>query len=171
MFWLITYSYHGWDGCSLFACPVFWFHFKNTSVTKKPKSPATSASSPSKEAKTLIGIQHHQGPLPDPNTLQRYEEVKQGFAERIMMMAEANNQFRIQISHNSLKAKSREVFIGQVFGLLIGLGGLCTAAFLGYLGESTAASVIGGTTVVGLVTAFIQGRKVETSDSKKRATN
>lgn len=36
----------------------------------------------------------HSGPLPDPDTLQRYEQVLPGLAERILVMAEKQSEQR-----------------------------------------------------------------------------
>ncbi len=82
-------------------------------------------------------------------------------------MAEANNLNRIEVIRETSKAEIRETLLGQIFAFLIALGALTVSGILGYVGESMASSVIGGTTIVGLVTAFIQGRK-ESSDSRKQ---
>ena len=45
---------------------------------------------------------------------------------------------------------------GQWFGLAIGVSGLLVAGFCAYVGQPWPASVIGGATLVGLVTAFLR---------------
>lgn len=49
--------------------------------------------------------------------------------------------------------------LGQICALVVSLGGLAAAAYLGANGAQTAAAVIGGTTVVSLVSIFILGRQ------------
>jgi hypothetical protein len=41
LFWLINHSYHELYRCSLFACPVFWFHLnlQRLTVRQVPSSP------------------------------------------------------------------------------------------------------------------------------------
>lgn len=53
---------------------------------------------------------------------------------------------------------------GLVFALLIAIAGLGTSAYLAMNSHDAVAAVIGGTTLVGLVTAFIAGKR---SDAKK----
>ena len=60
-----------------------------------------------------------------------------------------------QIALREAVADSRR---GQRFGFLIALAALTAACVLGYQGHEAAAAV-GGTTVVGLVTVFITGRR------------
>ena len=50
-----------------------------------------------------------------------------------------------------------ERLLSQVFGLLIGLAGLGSAVYLGINGQPWAGSVLGGSTVVALVYAFVRG--------------
>jgi uncharacterized membrane protein len=54
-----------------------------------------------------------------------------------------------------------ERVIGQVFGLIIGVVGLASAVYAATHGAQTAGAVIGGTTVVGLVGAFVIGKSKE----------
>ena len=98
------------------------------------------------------------GPLPPPEILAGYERIHPGCADRIIAMAEANSAARIEMQKNTLLAKRQEVFVGQAFGLIIGVAGLISAVVLGIYGESTAASVVGGSTVLGLVAVFVTGR-------------
>lgn len=55
------------------------------------------------------------------------------------------------------------IFVEQMVrlasALIIGLAGLGAAVYCAVIGQSTAAAVIGGTTVVGLVTAFVVSTK------------
>ena len=51
-----------------------------------------------------------------------------------------------------------ERVLSQLFGLLIGLAGLGAAVYLGVNGQPWAGSVLGGSTVVALVYAFVRGK-------------
>jgi uncharacterized membrane protein len=52
-----------------------------------------------------------------------------------------------------------ERFSGQVFALLFAICGLAASVYLAVQGKEITASVIGGGTLVGIVAAFISGRK------------
>ena len=45
---------------------------------------------------TLVHAEHWSGPLPPPAALQRYDEVLPGAAERILAMAETEQQHRME---------------------------------------------------------------------------
>lgn len=51
-----------------------------------------------------------------------------------------------------------ERIVGQIFGLFIGIAGLSAATYMATHGAQTAGAVVGGATLVGMVTAFIAGR-------------
>lgn len=54
-----------------------------------------------------------------------------------------------------------ERMAGLVFALLVAIVGLGAAVYLAMQGHEVTASIIGGGTLVGLVTAFVAGRKQE----------
>lgn len=59
-----------------------------------------------------------------------------------------------------------ERIAGLVFALIIALVGLGAATYLAMNGHEVTASVIGGTTLVGLVTAFVAGKKGSATPKK-----
>jgi len=73
-------------------------------------------------------------------------------------MAEADARHQREIEMAALQAAEKEVRRGQLFGFSLGLTALIASVLALYLGSETVASIIGGTTVVGLVSAFIIGR-------------
>lgn len=104
-------------------------------------------------------------PLPSPNDLKEYNITLPDAAERILTMAEKEQRHRIkleqqqiEINKNLIKSEFSYRNRGQIIGGFIGIIGLSISAFLGYIGESAVASIIGGGTVVGLVTVFVTGK-------------
>lgn len=81
-------------------------------------------------------------------------------AERIFAMAEEDAKHRQQLENNALNFAANETRRGQYFGLTIALAGLITSIMALYFGSEAVAGVIGGTTVVGLVTVFVTGRVI-----------
>jgi uncharacterized membrane protein len=73
-------------------------------------------------------------------------------------MAEEDARHLQAMERVSLSGAYAERRIGQIFGLCIGLSALAVSVIAMVLGHEHAAMVIGGTTVVGLVTVFVVGR-------------
>ncbi len=87
-------------------------------------------------------------------------------------MAEGEAAHRRSIEKKSLeasigdtKSQRTETRIGQVFGLVIGLSGLAVSLVAAAWGQQWFASVVGGGTILGLVSVFVTGRRTK-SDQK-----
>jgi uncharacterized membrane protein len=98
------------------------------------------------------------GPLPQPDTLAKYNAIVPGAAERILAMAEEDARHLQAMERASLSGAYAERRTGQIFGLTIGLSALAVSIIAMVLGHELAAIAIGGTTVLGLVTVFVVGR-------------
>jgi uncharacterized membrane protein len=101
----------------------------------------------------------HSGPLPDPQSLSAYDQLIPNGADRIMKMAEKQQDHRMKIERTAIGRQTFQSFIGQVFGFLIGLTGIGSGTFLAYNGFTTVGAVIAGGTVVSLVSVFVIGRR------------
>jgi len=88
--------------------------------------------------------EYYQGPLPDPEMLERYKNADPSFPERIMRMAEDHNAADV-ITKNRISLSNIIVpIIGQVFTLILGVGGILACIYLakaGYTGAAIAAIV------------------------------
>ncbi len=101
------------------------------------------------------------GPMPPPAVLEGYERLVKGAAERILVMAESDAKHQQEIEFAALRAAEAEIKRGQLFGFVIGLTALGASMLALAMGSPAVAGVIGGTTVVGLVSVFIVGRFVK----------
>ncbi|EIJ38524.1 putative membrane protein [Galbibacter orientalis DSM 19592] len=112
---------------------------------------------------SVVSIQHrsHSGPLPDPETLIKYNSVIPNGADRIMKMAENQQAHRISIENRVVASQSAQSKLGQVFGLIIGLVGIGCGTFLAATGEPTIGGIIAGGTVVSLVSVFVIGKSAQ----------
>lgn len=99
------------------------------------------------------------GPIPHPEMLQGYENVKQGFAERIVAMAEAQQQHRIDCESKMVAGTVSDSSRGQWMAFIVAVLFLVAAVVLGLNGHDWLGGVIGGGTLIALVTVFITGRK------------
>lgn len=101
------------------------------------------------------------GPLPHPDILRQYNELQPGFAERLLALTEQESDHRRAMERQALAENASEVRRGQYFGLTIGLCGLAAAVLAAYFNQPWVGGVLGGGTVVGLVSAFILGRVIK----------
>ena len=108
----------------------------------------------------------HQGPLPDPNTLAKYEQACPGAADRIITRFEKEADHRhafenqmIQFGAADAERDRREAMLGQVFAFVIGMTAIIVGGITSVCGAEWAGSFIGGGGVIGLVTVFIKGRR------------
>lgn len=104
------------------------------------------------------------GPIPHPELLQKYDNVKLGFAERIVSMAERQLDHRIGCENKVVDGSVAESKRGQSYGLIVALFFLAAAVFLGYFGHDWLAGVLGGGTLVALVTVFVTNKPHKPND-------
>ena len=140
----------------------------NIPMTKRPKKRPNKTVQPKQNtvvAESQVTVQHqqqiHSGPIPSPDVMRQYDLLLPGAAERILQMAEREAQHQHDIVKNSLDAQRREIRRGQILGFLIGISSLSSSVVALYLNHPTTAGILGGTTVVGLVTVFVIGRKTD----------
>lgn len=116
---------------------------------------------------TISEISHH-GPLPLPADLADYEAIQKGFAERIMQMAEKEQNGRLS-SFNDLAGKEYNLKSrGQNYGLISVLVLVAFASFLAYLGATESAAWVAGGGIAGIVGIFVTGRFVSARESKNK---
>ncbi|QWR76163.1 DUF2335 domain-containing protein [Candidatus Magnetomonas plexicatena] len=137
-----------------------------------PSIPNKMPSLPADIFSTQISV--HTGPLPNPVTLQEYEKVMPGLAERIVLLVENEQKHKhkidddvMSLNKDVINIESKERRLGQIFGIIIGLAGLIASVICASFQAQTTASIIGGTTVVGLVTVFVIGKKLKDSTQTK----
>ncbi|HGS5470506.1 TPA: DUF2335 domain-containing protein [Vibrio diabolicus] len=107
--------------------------------------------------------QQYSGPLPPPSMLEGYERVKYGFAERIVSMAEREQEHRHQLETRGVQGAIDKDKRSQNYALsiVLFLASLCGALI--FAGHDIAGSVLGGTTLVGTVALFITGKRAPKS--------
>ncbi len=106
------------------------------------------------------------GPIPHPEILQKYEEVQHGFAERIVSMAEHQLDHRIKCENKVVDGSVSESKRGQWIGFCVAVLFLLAATALGLTGHDWLGGVLGGGTLVALVTVFVQ-TKHKNKDSQE----
>jgi uncharacterized membrane protein len=118
------------------------------------------------EALARIKIERHEfsmrsSPLPDAAELAAYNQIIPAGADRILKMAEAQSAHRIDIEKTVIKSQQTQGFCGQLFGLIVGVVGILCATFAAVSGQPWFGSIIGGATLVSLVSAFLYSRHAQ----------
>jgi len=133
---------------------------------KKNKTPAnvrptTQKLNKQNQIEAQVTTQQFSGPVPHPEILREYDQILPGAAERILTMAELDQKHQIELDSNAQHLAAKEIKRGQIFGLVVSISAFITSIASLILSFEKAAMVIGGTTVVGLVTVFLTSRSAK----------
>lgn len=101
------------------------------------------------------------GPLPPPALLKEYSNIIDNGAERIFQMTEKQSAHRIQLEDHAIREELKQSRRGQNFGFALGVLGLILATVLALMGQEVIAGIFGTTTIVGLVTVFVIGKRAQ----------
>jgi uncharacterized membrane protein len=114
-----------------------------------------------------IELTHHAGPLPDPATIERYEQIHPGYAERILVMAEKEQDNRHKNDQTLLSQAEKQSVrnnvtfrIGQFLAFLSVLSVVSLCIFLINNNAVNEAAWVAGTVIVALATAFVVNNKI-----------
>lgn len=106
------------------------------------------------------------GPLPPPAVLEQYNSILPDAADRIVSMAEKEQEHRHRMQEKLIdaqifdeKQQRNERRLGQIFGLSIGVVSILAGSVTAVLASPIAGGFIGSAGVVGLVSVFVLGRR------------
>lgn len=99
------------------------------------------------------------GPIPHPELLQKYENIQKGFADRIINMAETQLDHRVNCESKIVNGSVIDSKRGQIFAFIVAVLFLAAAVILGMNGHDWLAGILGGGTLVSLVTVFLTNKK------------
>lgn len=127
-------------------------------------------------APSAVHLRHHEGPLPAPEDLQRYEALTPGAAERIIRLAEDESAHRRRLEDRASAAnvsaqaeqvtivgyQTRAVFrsdaIGQAAGFIVSLACIAGAVYLALNGREWVAGVLAAIPTAAVIQAFFVKR-------------
>lgn len=110
------------------------------------------------------------GPLPSPEMLQGYENTHSGLADRIVAMAENEQQHRHKLEVKSVDGAINKEKRGQRYALFIAYLIISISGVLVYLGHPVSASIFGGVTLATLVGLFLDSKRKEKQKNLKAST-
>lgn len=112
----------------------------------------------------------HIGPLPAPETLREYSALIPNGAERIMAMAEKQQDHRISLEKKVIGGQMLQSYIGQFLAFFIGIAALASATYCSINDHELTGIFLGVGGLTGLVTAFIQGKKRQDKNLQEKAS-
>lgn len=111
---------------------------------------------------------HFEGPLPPPEMLQQYEEIQTGFADRIVLRAEKEQQHRHKVDDGNTRLEDRALthaatqsYIGQACALVIAVLAIGGGIYLAANDKSLSGIIAIVTALVGLAAVFITGKVID----------
>lgn len=111
-------------------------------------------------------VEQYSGPIPPPDTMERYEALVPGAADRILRMAEREAEHGHALQRTTLgadiEARCEALAIerrGQLFALAVVVLSLGATVALALTGHEVPAAAVGGATLVSLATAFLGTRR------------
>ncbi len=106
---------------------------------------------------SLIAVSHFSGPLPDPKSLEHYNEIVPGCANRLITLVENQSHHRMSIEKKYVNSEIILNFFGLFFGFIIALVTTIGPMYLIYKGHAWTATLF--TIPVGIVIAYLVTRK------------
>lgn len=139
-------------------------NLKKTTAKEEPPKEAKAVAEEHKEFREEITeikafLQHFSGPLPPPDAFAKYEQTLEGAANRILTMAEKQQEHRQATEKKIVRSNIINEKLGLIFGIIVALAAIGSGAYCASIQQTWAAVVIGGGGVVGLITAFVQGSR------------
>jgi uncharacterized membrane protein len=117
---------------------------------------------------TATSTHTHSGPLPDPDTLIRYEQAQPGLLERVVHMAEKEQEHRHTMENLLVSSKVETDRKGHNLGALLVIFILLICVFVIMNGFPKEGAAIAVTTITGIAAIFvgkqINGKKKETHE-------
>ena len=145
-------------------------------IEKMPDVEAGNGGNSEIQKRSLQIASSFAGPIPPPEILLSYEQVQPGLAERIVAMAEKEQSHRhdidnktIQIQADELEGRRQLKRTGQNYGLSIALTCIVLGSILVAIGFPVAGTTISTGVVISLVSVFVIGKTVKSSEDEMDA--
>lgn len=114
-------------------------------------------------------ITAHQGPLPQWEDLKKYGQIIPNGADRIMTMAEKQQEHRMALENKAIGEQLSQSKRGQIFGLLIGLTAIIGGVVCIMTGHEWSGAFLGGGGLTGLVSVFVIGKNKQSKSLQEKS--
>lgn len=132
-----------------------------------PNEPALTRSeavSPPTDEIIISAAAVWNAPLPPPSSLREYNEILPGAADRILQMAEKEQDYSYNLVRTVANSDSRRAYLGLVAGFIISVLGIGGGIYLIATGHDWAGLSLAGINLTGLVGVFVYGAKTRNDD-------
>lgn len=120
------------------------------------------------EALTIIQQESFSGPIPHPRIMAGYEQVLPGSANRILKMAERQQEHRFGLESSSINSQLKSNRMGQLFGFILS----CLVIIAGIVLFILSMPIMGVCLIAGMVfvlaTLFLGGKLNIKADLKNK---
>lgn len=116
----------------------------------------------------MLYARFSSGPLPDPETLERYGQIVPGGAERIFAWAEQQSAHRQSLEKARLESDSKNEARGQWFAFVITMAVVAAGTFLSYAGQSTAGLSLMLADLALLAGVFVYGKRIQVKELREK---
>ena len=117
------------------------------------------------------------GPLPIPSDFRQYDETLPGAAERILQLAERQQDHRHSMeaaafatADKIVTKDSRRSYLGIILAFIIAMTGLLGGVFLIYAGRGGYGLTLGLSSLVRLVAIFVYGTRSRRAERRHNAS-
>ena len=110
----------------------------------------------------------HQGPLPSPEILIRYNEAVPDAANRVIVMAENQAAHRQNLERKVIESDIKNSRTGLHYGLIIGLTTVIGAVICITNGHDVAGTIFGSAGLSSLVGVFVYGSRQKMKERESR---
>lgn len=104
------------------------------------------------------------GPYPPPDLLRGYEDVLPGSADRIISMAERQQEHRHSLERTSVEGGSKRAWWGLWLGFVISVIVMTLGTITILLGQPWAGGAVMGVDVVALAGVFVYGQRQQSRE-------
>jgi uncharacterized membrane protein len=110
----------------------------------------------------------HSGPLPHPSILRGYEDIQPGFADRVIAMAEKQQEHRMELEKEQRRDQQTQSKCGQWMAFFLALVGLLGSIYIMVSGYPLTGSLFGGGGLVGLLTVFYKSQNAQNRQIQRK---
>jgi hypothetical protein len=102
----------------------------------------------------------HVGPLPDPGTLKRYQDISPELMNSIVDAFVSQGAHRKFIERWIYKGGTIRSILGVVFAFVMGMTAILAGAYLVLQNHAVAGTIFGGFGIAGIIRSFLTGTRL-----------